>query len=72
MTAISRALKAAYNFLAGDVILLAATVAAFIAGLLGHAVAAPNPLVAVLFVACIIAGLALTLGRELRGRARRR
>ena len=72
MNAILRALKATYNFFAGDVILLAATAVAFILGLLGHALAAPNPLLAAIFVACIIGGLALTLGRELRGRVRQR
>ncbi|HEX5548919.1 MAG TPA: hypothetical protein VFX24_16055 [Ktedonobacterales bacterium] len=73
MNAIQRALKATYNFFAGDVILLAATAVAFVLGLLlVHSLAAPNPLVAVIFVGCIVGGLALTLGRELRGRARQR
>lgn len=71
MNAIVRALKATYNFFAGDAILLVATALAFALGLLlVHLFAAPNPLVAVVFVGCIVGGLALTLGRELRGRER--
>ena len=73
MNAVLRALKATYNFFAGDVILLAATVIAFVLGLLlVHTFAAPNPLVALVFVGCIVGGLALTMGRELRGRERQR
>ena len=71
MNAILRALKATYNFFSGDAILLAATAVAFVLGaLLIHLLAAPNALVAVIFVGLIVAGLALTLGREARGRAR--
>jgi hypothetical protein len=73
MNPILRALKATYNFFAGDAILLAATTVAFLVGLLLVKVAAaPNALVAVLFVGCIVGGLALTLGREVRGRVRQR
>lgn len=73
MNAIVRALKATYNFFAGDAILLAATAVAFVLGLLlVHVLSAPNALVAIIFVACIVGGLALTLGRELHGRERRR
>lgn len=73
MNAIMRAIKATYNFFAGDMILLSAAAVAFVVGLLlAHAVAAPNPVVALVFVGCIVGGLALTLGRELRGRARQR
>ena len=73
MIAIQRALKATYNFFAGDMILLIATAVAFVLGLLlVHALAAPNPLVAVVFVGRVVGGLALTLGRELRGRVRQR
>ena len=69
--AVLRALKATYNFFSGDAILLVATAVAFVLGvLLVHALAAPNALVAIIFVGLIVAGLALTLGRELRGRAR--
>ena len=73
MNAILRALKATYNFFVGDAILLGATAVAFVAGLLLlKLLKAPNPLVAAVFVGCIVGGLALTLGRELRGRARQR
>lgn len=73
MNAILRALKATYNFFSGDAILLAATAIAFVLGaLLIHALAAPNALVAIIFVALIVAGLALTLGREALGRPRQR
>ena len=71
MNPILRGLKATYNFFAGDVILLVATAVAFVIGLLlVHIVKAPNPLVAIIFVGCVVGGLALTLGRELRGRER--
>jgi hypothetical protein len=64
-------LKATYNFFAGDAILLVAVVLAFaLAALLGKVVQAPNLLVGIVFVALIVGGLALTLGRELCGRAR--
>lgn len=73
MNPILRALKATYNFFAGDAILLAAVAIAFALGLLlAHALAAPNPLVAVIFVGCIVGGLVLTLSRELVGRNRQR
>jgi hypothetical protein len=66
------ALKATYNFFAGDAILLAGVALAFVlAALLGQVAKAPNPVVAVVFVACIVGGLATTLGRELKGRQRR-
>jgi uncharacterized membrane protein len=64
-------LKAIYAFFAGDVILLVAVLLAFgLAALLGRVARAPNPLVAILFIALIVGGLALTLSRELRGRQR--
>ncbi len=73
MNAVLRALKATYNFFAGDALLLAATALAFALGLLLlHTLAAPNALVALLFVGCILGGLALTLYRERRGRPRLR
>lgn len=73
MNAVARALKATYNFFAGDAILLSMTVIAFVMGLLlVHVVSAPNALVAAIFLGCIVGGLALTLGRELRGRERQR
>jgi len=73
MSRITGAVKATYNFFAGDAILLVAVLAAFvIGGLLVGAAKAPNALVAVVFVALIVGGLATTLGRELRGRPRQR
>ena len=69
MSRITNALKATYYFFAGDAILLGAVAIAFALGtLLVRALKAPNALVAVLFVACIVGGLATTLGRELHGR----
>lgn len=68
MNPILRALKATYNFFAGDAILLVATVIAFLlAALLARAAHASNLLVAALFLACIVAGLVTTLARERRG-----
>ena len=73
MNRITGAVKATYNFFAGDAILLVAVLAAFVIGrLLVEAARASNALVAVIFVALIVGGLATTLGRELRGRPRRR
>ncbi|HEY7347313.1 MAG TPA: hypothetical protein VH599_03260 [Ktedonobacterales bacterium] len=71
MKRLSSALKATYFFFAGDAILLAAVLLAFgLAAVLGKAAQAPNVVVAILFIALIVGGLALTLGRELRGRQR--
>jgi uncharacterized membrane protein len=65
------ALKATYAFFAGDAILLVAVLLAFgLAALLGKVARAPNVVVAILFIALIVGGLVLTLGRELRGRPR--
>lgn len=73
MSRITGAVKATYNFFAGDAILLVAVLAAFvIGGLLVGAAKAPNALVSLIFVALIVGGLATTLGRELRGRPRQR
>jgi membrane protein implicated in regulation of membrane protease activity len=73
MSRITGAVKATYNFFAGDAILLVAVLAAFvIGGLLVGAAKAPNSLVSLIFVALIVGGLATTLGRELRGRPRQR
>ena len=72
MSRITGALKATYNFFAGDAILLGAVAAAFIlALLLVHAFDAANALVAVVFVGIIVAGLTTTLGREAVGHKRR-
>jgi hypothetical protein len=60
------AVKATYYFFAGDAIILCAVLLAFLLGfVLVHAVHAPNPLVAVVFIALIVGGLVLTLRREL-------
>jgi hypothetical protein len=71
MNRILGALKATYNFFAGDAILLTAVALAFIVGaLLIHVLNVPNALSAVIFVAFIVGGIVTTLGRELRGRER--
>ncbi len=73
MNRITKAAKAAYNFFAGDAIILTAVIVAFVAaGLLVNAAHAPNVLSAVVFIALIVAGLATTLGREIAGRPRQR
>jgi hypothetical protein len=72
MSRITGALKATYNFFAGDAIILGTVAGAFIlASLLVHAVDASNIVVAVVFVGIIVAGLATTLGREAAGHKRR-
>ena len=72
MKRITGALKATYNFFAGDAIILIGVALAFVVGaLLLHAAKAPNTLAAVIFVAIIAGSLAVTLGRELAGRPRR-
>lgn len=71
MSRITKALKATYNFFAGDATILAAVIAAFVIGwLLVHAAKAPNALVGAVFIVLMVAGLAITLGRELAGRKR--
>jgi hypothetical protein len=73
LSRIVRALRATYNFFAGDAILLGATVLAFaLAFALGHIPHIPGVIPAVVFVGLIVAGLAATLGREVAGRPRRR
>jgi len=73
MSHMARALKATYDFFAGDAILLGATALAFALGTLLERVAhAPNPLIATCFVVLLAGGLVTTLGRELRGRSRHR
>ena len=73
MNAILQGTKAAYNFFAGDAIILTFVVVAFALGLLLDRVArASSTVVAVVFIALIVLGLALTLGREVRGRPRAR
>jgi hypothetical protein len=64
-----QALKAIYNFFAGDTSILAGASVAFVGAYLllrwGHA---PNALVAVLFVAFLLAGLVDSVNRETGGR----
>jgi hypothetical protein len=72
LNAIVRGLKATYNFFAGDAILLIAVAIAFLLAFALERASAPNALIAVLFVACIVGGLVTTLARELRGRPRQR
>lgn len=64
-------MKATYNFFAGDAIILTAVVAAFLIGwLLVHVAKAANALVGAVFIVLIVAGIVITLGRELAGRKR--
>ena len=69
MSRLRNALLAAYNFFAGDAIILVAVPLAFIvAALLVAVVHAPNVVAALVFVVLLVAGLATTLGREALGR----
>jgi hypothetical protein len=71
MTRVTGVIRAIYNFLAGDPIILGAVALAFILGeVLTRAAGAPNATVAIVFVGIIVGGLASTLGREIRGRRR--
>lgn len=72
MQRVLNAIKATYNFFSGDAILLSATIAAFVFGLLLAKLGAPNALVAIIFVAIIVGSLVTTLGREVAGRSRQR
>ena len=72
MQRVLNALKATYNFFSGDAILLSAAVIAFALGLLLVKNATPNAVVALIFVALIVAGLGVTLRREIVGRPRQR
>ena len=73
MNRVLGALKATYNFFSGDAILLSAAVLAFAVGwLLAHPLNAPAAVVAVVFVAIIVASLFVTLRREIAGRPRQR
>ncbi len=67
------ALKATYNFFSGDAVLLSAAILTFLLGyLLAQVLKAPNALVAVAFVAIVVIGLCVSLGREVAGRPRQR
>jgi len=73
MNAILRGVKATYNFFAGDAIILTLVFLAFVLGLfLYKVVGASSPVIATVFIVLIVLGLALTLGREVRGRPRLR
>jgi F0F1-type ATP synthase assembly protein I len=72
LNAIVRGLKATYNFFAGDAILLIAVLVAFLLAFALERADLPNPLIAAIFVACIVGGLVTTLAREVRGRPRQR
>lgn len=66
------AIKATYNFFSGDAVLLSSAIIAFA---LSYALAraqVSNATVAVVFVAIIVAGLAVSLSREIAGRPRQR
>jgi hypothetical protein len=66
---VQRAIKAAYNFFAGDVSILVGTSIAFVgAFLLRRFAHTPNALVGLLFVAFLLAGLTDSLNREVVGR----
>ena len=73
MNRVTGAIKATYNFFAGDMIILVAVIVAFILGALLYNVAhAPNPVTAMVFVAFIVGGLVVTLRRERGDRPRLR
>lgn len=68
MNPIFRALKATYNFFAGDAIILAAVVIAFgLVSILANAAHVTGAILYVLFIAIVVGGLVTTLGRELAG-----
>lgn len=69
MKAVLRALKAVYDFFAGDVILLAGALVAFAATFLLARVAF-NLLAAIVFIMVIVASLTVTLLRERGGRVK--
>ena len=68
-TVVNNVLQALYTFFAGDISILAGTSVAFVGAFLllrwGHA---SNALVAVLFVAFLLAGLVDSVNRETGGR----
>ena len=73
MNRVTGAIKATYNFFAGDMIILIAVILGFVlTALLVHAVQTPNPVSAVVFVAFIVGGLVVTLRRERGDRLRLR
>lgn len=65
MRAVWKALRAVYDFICGDAIILIMTIGAFVvAGLLVSALHAPDILVVLLFVGAVVCGLVVTLSRE--------
>lgn len=70
MNRILGAAKATYFFFAGDAIILVAVLVAFGLTALLYRLSVPTLALAIVFIGLIVAGLALTLGRELRGRKR--
>lgn len=73
MDRIIAAAKATYLFFSGDAITLTATLVAFaLAWLLVALAGAPQGAVGVQLIVIIVAGLALTLWREIAGRPRAR
>lgn len=73
MNRIMAAAKATYMFFSGDAITLTATLVAFaLAWLLTNQAGAPQAVTGVLLIAIIVAGLLMTLWREVAGRPRAR
>jgi len=77
MNQVVKAAKATYNFFVGDAIILAAVVVAFgLATLLlnvpGLKQNIPQAVTAAIFIVIVVAGLTITLGREIQGRLRQR
>lgn len=73
MNTFVRAIKATYNFFAGDAIILTTVMLAFaLTALLLHMANAPMPLTALLFVTTMMTELTATLGREVAGRPKHR
>jgi hypothetical protein len=71
LTQVFGALKAAYNFFVGDAIILVAVIVAFgVGATLAHVPGIANPIVAVVMIGIILAGLVTTLGRERAGHMR--
>lgn len=73
MDRIMAAAKATYMFFSGDAITLTATLVAFaLAWLLVNQTGAPQDATGVLLLVIIVAGLVITLWREIAGRPRAR
>lgn len=71
LTRVFGVIKAAYNFFVGDAIILIAVIVAFgVGAALAHVPGSANPLVAIVMIGIILAGLVTTLGRERAGHMR--